>query len=111
MSVMRIALRKAGSKGDVTPGRVRQHGITGRHTQQRGLEHDPENWEPDSEKESRSNHKAPPLHIVVVRILADIADIQNDGLGAQILPPVRGAEHFGSNIAALVQNGLRTVAG
>src|SRR5882672_4338298 len=51
------------------------------------------------------------LHIVVVWILADIADIENDALGTEVLPPMRGAEHLGSDIAGLVQNGLCAVAG
>src|SRR5205823_6264141 len=51
------------------------------------------------------------LHIVVVRILADIADIQNDTLVAQVFPPMRGAEYLGPDIAGLVHNGLCAVAG
>src|SRR4051794_8130653 len=51
------------------------------------------------------------LHVVVVRILADVADIENDGLLAQILPPVRGAEYFGPDVAGLVQDRLGAVAG
>ena len=48
---------------------------------------------------------------MIVRILADIADIQNDRLVAQVFPPVRGAEHLGPDIAGLVQNGLCAVTG
>src|SRR6267142_3124863 len=50
------------------------------------------------------------LHIVVVRILADIADIQNDRLGAEVLPPMRCAEHLGSDIAGFVPHPLCQLA-
>ena len=45
------------------------------------------------------------LHVVVVRILADVADIENDGLVAEVFPPVRRAEYFGSDLAGLVEDG------
>src|SRR5205823_13462865 len=48
---------------------------------------------------------------MVVRILADVADIENDRLLAEVLPPVRGAEHFGPDVAGLVHDRLGTVAG
>src|SRR5882724_643357 len=51
------------------------------------------------------------LHVVVVRILADVADIENDGFLAEILPPVRGAGYFGPDLAGLVDDRLRAVAG
>jgi hypothetical protein len=48
---------------------------------------------------------------VVVRILADVADIENDGFLAEILPPVRGAGDFRPDLAGLVHDRLRAVAG
>src|SRR2546426_9328199 len=51
------------------------------------------------------------LHVVVVRILADVADIENDGLLAEILPPVRGAGDFRPDLAGLVHDRLGAVAG
>src|SRR4029079_1780396 len=51
------------------------------------------------------------LHGVVVRDLADVADIENDGFLAEVLPPVRGAEHFGPDFAGLVDDRLGAVAG
>src|SRR6478672_9804485 len=51
------------------------------------------------------------LHVVVVRVLADVADIENDGFLAEVLPPVRGAEHFGPDFAGLVDDRLGAVAG
>src|SRR6266702_4063747 len=82
---------------DVTPGSVGQtRGTPGRHIRQRGVG-------------ALVTYRS--LHVVVVRILADIADIQNDGLGPEILPPVRGAEYLGPDIAGLVQNRLGAVAG
>src|SRR5882724_10139942 len=92
MAVMaRRSLRKLHQARDVTPGRVGARGAPRTSHQITRL------W--------RS------LHIVVVRILADIADIQNDRLGAEVLPPMRCAKHLGSDIAGLVQNGLRAIAG
>src|SRR5215207_5519674 len=51
------------------------------------------------------------LHVVVVRILADIADIENDGLLAEVLPPVRGAGDFRPDLAGLVHDRVGAVAG
>src|SRR5262245_36374586 len=51
------------------------------------------------------------LHMVVVRVLADVADIEDDGFLAEVLPPVRGAEHFGAYVAGLVHDRLGAVRG
>src|SRR6266404_3677302 len=83
-------------KGDVTPGRVGQHGDP--RTSHRATRH-------------RAALVTSRLHIVVVRILADVADIEDDGFLAEVLPPVRGAEHFGPDLAGLVQDRLGAVAG
>src|SRR5207247_6477016 len=70
--------------------------------------------------DSRTSHRATRhraalvtsgLHVVVVRILADVADVEDDGFLAEVLPPVRGAEHFGPDLAGLVQDRLGAVAG
>src|SRR3954451_5856513 len=50
------------------------------------------------------------LHIVVVRILADIADIENDGLGALVLPPMRSPEHLRPDVAGFVDDRIGAVA-
>src|SRR5215212_10374619 len=50
------------------------------------------------------------LHIVVVRILADVADIKNDGLCADVFPPVRCAVDLGPDLARLVDNRIGAVA-
>src|ERR1700745_1286765 len=49
--------------------------------------------------------------MMVVGILADVADIENDGLLAEVLPPVRGAEHFRPDLAGLVRDRHFAVAG
>src|SRR6266699_5051 len=63
-------------KRDVTPGRAGQHGGS-------------------QDVTSATRHRAAlvtsRLHVVVVRILADVADIEDDGFLAEVLPPVRGA--------------------
>src|SRR6266849_136613 len=101
MSVMaRRSLRKLDQERDVTPGRV---GGTAP-----GASRQITRLEITRLEITRLGRS---LHIVVVRILADIADIENDGLGTEVLPPMRGAEHLGSDIAGLVQNGLCAVAG
>src|SRR2546430_16679048 len=51
------------------------------------------------------------LHVVVVRILADVADIEDDGLLAEVLPPVRGAGDFRPDLAGLVHDRIGAVAG
>src|SRR5712691_6341821 len=102
MSVMaRRSLRKLDQERDVTPGRVGGTGAPGASRQITRLEI-------TSLEITRLGRS---LHIVVVRILADVADVENDGLGTEVLPPMRGAEHLGSDIAGLVQNGLCAVAG
>src|SRR6266545_6186146 len=102
MSVMaRRSLRKLDQEGDVTPGRVGGTGAPGTSRRITRLEI----------TRLEIIRLGCSLHIVVVRILADIADIENDHLGTEVLPPMRGAEHLGSDIAGLVQNGLRAVAG
>src|SRR5207253_10667392 len=35
-------------------------------------------------------------HIVVVLVVQDVADVEDDGLGALVLPPVRRALHLGT---------------
>src|SRR5205085_1782942 len=81
-------------KDDVTPGRAGQHGGPG-----------------SSHLVTSTRGGMRSLHVVVVRILADVADIEDDGLGAEILPPMRGAEHLRPDIAGLVDDRLRAVAG
>src|SRR5260370_31726317 len=44
------------------------------------------------------------LHVVVVGVLAAVANIENDGLFSEVLPPVRGAGHFRPDIASLVRD-------
>ncbi len=51
------------------------------------------------------------LHVVVVRILADVADIEDDGFLAEVLPPVRGAGYFGADVAGLVHDRVGAVRG
>src|SRR5262252_8811239 len=51
------------------------------------------------------------LHIVVGRIPADVADIEDDGLLAEVLPPMRGAVDFRPEITRLVHDRIDTVAG
>ena len=46
-------------------------------------------------------------HVMVSRILADVADIQNDGFLAEVLPPVRGAEHLGTNYRPCARSARR----
>src|SRR5689334_1274633 len=76
-------------KGDVTAGRVGQHGA-------------PRPSHPATRR--RVARRYDRLHVVVVRILADIADIENDGLLAEVLPPVRGAGDFRPDLAGLVHD-------
>src|SRR6516165_5487890 len=51
------------------------------------------------------------LHVVVVWILADVADIENDGLFAEVLPPMRRAIHLRPKVARLVHDRIDAVAG
>src|SRR5216684_3911905 len=51
------------------------------------------------------------LHLVVAGILADVADIENDGLFSEVLPPMRGTGHFRPDIAGLVRDRHLTIAG
>src|SRR5690242_15960094 len=51
------------------------------------------------------------LHVVVVRILADVADIENDRVLAEVLPPMRGAVDFGADVAGLVHDRIDAVGG
>src|SRR5215213_2077572 len=83
-------------KRDVTHGRV------GRHVGPQAV---------TSGNETSGGARYSSLHMVVVRILADIADIENDGLLAEVLPPVRGAGHFRPDLAGLVQDRIGAVAG
>src|SRR5438552_18874619 len=83
-------------KKDVTPGRV------GRHAGPQVV---------TSGNETSGGARYSSLHVVVVRILADVADIENDGLLAEILPPVRGAGDFRPDLAGLVPDRLGAVAG
>src|SRR3954453_14337524 len=82
-------------KGDVTPGRVGQHGGS----------------QDVTSATRRAALVTSRLHVMVVRILADIADIEDDGFLAEVLPPVRGAGDFRPDLAGLVQDRLGTVAG
>src|SRR4051812_20286812 len=50
-------------------------------------------------------------HVVVGGILADVADIENDGFLAEVLPPVRGAVDLGPDVARLVHDRIDAVAG
>src|SRR5438445_12559638 len=81
---------------DVTPGRV------GRHVGSQGV---------TSGNETSGGARYNSLHVVVVRILADVADVENDGLLAEVFPPVRGAGNFGPDLAGLVHDWLGAVAG
>src|SRR3954471_846281 len=83
-------------KKDVTPGRV------GRHV-------DPQAVTSGNETSGDARYNC--LHVVVVRILADVADIENDGLLAEVLPPVRGTGDFRPDLAGLVHDRLGAVAG
>src|SRR5437868_2063973 len=51
------------------------------------------------------------LHMMIGGILADVADVKNDGLVAEILPPMRGAEHLRPDVAGLVHDRRRAIAG
>lgn len=48
---------------------------------------------------------------MVVQVLADVADVENDGFLAEVLPPVRGTGHFGTDIAGLVHDWVGAVRG
>ena len=48
---------------------------------------------------------------MVVRVLAHVADIQNDRLATQVLPPMRCAVHFGPDVPGLVNDWIGAVAG
>src|SRR5580704_10903047 len=50
-------------------------------------------------------------HIVVVRILPDVADVENDCFLAEILPPVRGTKYFGADVAGLMRYRHFAIAG
>src|SRR5947208_6747478 len=83
-------------KKDVTPGRV------GRRAGPKGV---------TSGNETSGGARHNSVHVVVVRILADVADIENDGLLAEVLPPVRGAGDFRPDLAGLVHDRIGAVAG
>src|SRR5690349_24191046 len=51
------------------------------------------------------------LHIVVGWIPADVADVENDSLLAEVLPPMGGAEYFRTDVAGLVRDRDLAVAG
>src|ERR1700741_5633688 len=50
-------------------------------------------------------------HIVIVRVLADVADIENHGFFAKLLPPVRRAEYFCSDVASFMSDRHFAIAG
>src|SRR6516162_8454919 len=50
-------------------------------------------------------------HVVVVWILADVADIENDSLFAEILPPMRGPIDLRPQVARLVHDRIDAIAG
>src|ERR1043165_2200749 len=52
----------------------------------------------------------PGSHMLVVRILADVADVEDHGLGALVFPPVRRALGLGPDLALLMQDRDRAVA-
>src|SRR4029450_13811996 len=83
-------------KKDVTPGCV------GRHAGPQAV---------TSGNETPDGARYNSLHVVVVRILADVADIENDGLLAEVLPPMRGAGDFRPDLAGLGQDRVGAVAG
>src|SRR6516225_6445981 len=51
------------------------------------------------------------LHVVVGRILTDVADIENDGFFAEVLPPMRGAIDLLPQVTRLVYDRIDAVAG
>src|SRR5262249_26138575 len=50
-------------------------------------------------------------HVVVALVVKDIAHKQNDGLVAEVLPPVRGAARLRPDIAGFVHDRISAVAG
>src|SRR5947209_1005544 len=52
-----------------------------------------------------------PSHIVVVRVAADVADEQHHRGVTEILPPVRSPLGLGTDLAGLVVDRARAVAG
>src|SRR3954452_8694666 len=52
---------------------------------------------------------AHPLHVVVMRVLADVAYIEDDRFLAEVLPPVRGAGDLGADVAGLVHDRIDAV--
>src|SRR5262245_23614351 len=79
-------------KGDVTPGPC---GAT---------------WDPGTSHPVTRQGRGS-LHMIVVGVLADVADIEDDGFLAEVLPPVRGTEHFGAYVAGLVHDRRGAVRG
>src|SRR5215203_87198 len=55
--------------------------------------------------------EAQPSHMLVVRVVPHVADEQHHWLVAQVLPPVRGALGLGPDLAGLVMDRSRAVAG
>src|SRR4051794_26562968 len=53
---------------------------------------------------TRCSGQAAVSHVVIVLVVQDVADIEDDGLGAFVLPPVRGALNFGADLAFPVQD-------
>src|SRR6185312_8285719 len=64
-----------------------------------------------------SNHatgvwgNAQPSHIVVTLVVADVTDVQNHRFLTEVLPPMRRALGFGPDVADLVMDGRRAIAG
>src|ERR1043166_1231009 len=61
---------------------------------------------PDTRRHQRRSNS----HVLVVRIVQHIADEQDDGLVAEIFPPMRGRIGLGPNVASLVHDRSQTVA-
>src|SRR6266545_1862687 len=61
----------------------------------------------DAFEEKRTSHPkwGRELHILVVGSLEQVGGDQNDGLVAEILPPMRHGARFGDDIAGLVRDG------
>ena len=52
--------------------------------------------------ERRFEGDGAPSHIVVARIAADIADVQDYGLAAEVLPPVRCSGGLGADFSGQI---------
>jgi hypothetical protein len=50
-------------------------------------------------------------HIVIAFVVADVANVQNDGDVSEVLPPMRRTLDFGSNLTGLVNDRGRAIAG